>query len=307
MTFLRILVVEDYVPFRRLVCSTLLQKPEFQVIGEASDGLEAVQKAGELQPDLVLLDIGLPKLNGFQAAQQISTAAPCARLLFVSQESSSDILQEAFRLGADGYVHKQRAQNDLFHAIDAVLAGKTFVSEGLEFSGSAPGAATPSHEILFCGNDDTLLNSVTTFFIDALSARDPVIGVFTQSRWNGLRWRLHARGVDIDAVIQRGTFISLDADQTLTRSDLFEAIKHACEAAVTAGKSHPRVAICGERAGRLWAEGKTDEAIRIEQFCRKITTFNNVSILCVYPWADRQSDDHALKTICEEHTAVYSR
>jgi hypothetical protein len=117
---------------------------------------------------------------------------------------------------------------------------------------------------------------------------------------------LHARGADIDAVIHQGTFISFDADQPLTRSDLFDAIKHVCEAAVTAGNSHPRVAICGERAGRLWAEGKTDEAIRIEQFCRNITTFNNVRILCVYPWADLQSDDHAFKTICSEHTAVYS-
>jgi CheY-like chemotaxis protein len=84
---LKILVVEDYEPFRRVISSLLQHRAEFQVF-EAFDGLEAVQKAGELQPDLILLDIGLPKLNGLEAFKQIRRLAPNAQILFVTQESS---------------------------------------------------------------------------------------------------------------------------------------------------------------------------------------------------------------------------
>jgi DNA-binding NarL/FixJ family response regulator len=124
----RVLIVEDFVPFRRFVCSTLGTKPELQVVSEASDGLEAVQKAEELKPDLILLDIGLPSLNGIAAARQIRKLSPESKIIFLSQESSADIIQEALNLGAWAYVVKTRAQSDLLAAVDAVLQGKVFVS-----------------------------------------------------------------------------------------------------------------------------------------------------------------------------------
>jgi CheY-like chemotaxis protein len=83
---LRILVVEDHASFRHLVCAELQGRAQFQTI-EVADGLEAVRKAEELQPDLILLDINLPKMNGFEVAKQIRRLAPHARLLFMSQES----------------------------------------------------------------------------------------------------------------------------------------------------------------------------------------------------------------------------
>jgi len=89
---LRILVVEDHAPFRQVICTELQRRTEFQTI-EAADGLEAVWKAGELQPDLILLDINLPKLHGFDVAKQIRRLASHARILFMSQESSPDIVR----------------------------------------------------------------------------------------------------------------------------------------------------------------------------------------------------------------------
>jgi DNA-binding NarL/FixJ family response regulator len=124
----RILIVEDFLPFRRFVCSTLGTKPELQVVGEASDGLEAVQKAEELKPDLILLDIGLPSLNGIDAVRQIRKISPKSKIIFLSQESSSDVIQEALNLGASAYVVKIRAGSDLLAAVDSVLQGKKFVS-----------------------------------------------------------------------------------------------------------------------------------------------------------------------------------
>lgn len=85
---IRILIVDDFEPWRRSLCSLLQQNPAWQVICEASDGLEAIEKSRELQPDLILLDIGLPKLNGIEAARQIRKLAPGARILFLRERLS---------------------------------------------------------------------------------------------------------------------------------------------------------------------------------------------------------------------------
>jgi len=124
----RVLVVEDFEPFREFVTSTLAGVRDLQVIAEASDGLAAVQKAVELQPDLILLDIGLPILNGFEAARQIRKLVPESKIIFFSQESSSDVLQEALSIGAWGHVVKTSAGTDLRAAVEAVMSGKRFVS-----------------------------------------------------------------------------------------------------------------------------------------------------------------------------------
>ena len=101
---------------------------DLQVIGEVSDGLEAVQRCVELQPDLILLDIGLPSLNGIKAARQIRRLVPESKVIFLTQESSADVVQEALSLGARGYVVKIKAASELLTAVEAVLLGKTFVS-----------------------------------------------------------------------------------------------------------------------------------------------------------------------------------
>lgn len=89
---IRVLVVDDYEPFRRFVCSTLGERPELHIVGEASDGLDAIQKAEGLRPDLILLDIGLPTLNGIEAARHIRQLVKEAKIVFVSQESSADVV-----------------------------------------------------------------------------------------------------------------------------------------------------------------------------------------------------------------------
>ena len=129
---IRILVVEDFVPFRRFICSKLEEQHDLEVICQVSDGLEGVQRAKELQPDLVLLDVGLPTLNGIEAARQIRKISPDSKIIFVSQESSCEVVQEALSIGARSYVVKTRAGTDLLPAVEAVLGGKKFVSSGLQ-------------------------------------------------------------------------------------------------------------------------------------------------------------------------------
>jgi len=131
LSSVRVLVVENFAPFRKFMCSILEKRPNLRVICEVSDGHEAVQKAEELKPDLILLDIALPTLDGFAAARQIRKLAPECRIIFVSLESSTDIVQEAFNIGAWGYVLKTKAAFDLLTAVEAVVEGKQFVSDGL--------------------------------------------------------------------------------------------------------------------------------------------------------------------------------
>ena len=131
-TLIRILVVDDFEPWRNFVCSTLQSEPGLQVIGEVSDGSEAVQKAEELKPDLVLLDIGLPTLNGIEAAKRIHQIVPEARILFLTQNNDLDVLRTAMTNGARGYILKMDAEGELIRAIVAVMRGEKFVSKRLE-------------------------------------------------------------------------------------------------------------------------------------------------------------------------------
>ena len=99
---IRVLIVDDYEPWCRFASTTLLKQPGLQVIGEVSDGLEAVQKAEQLQPDLILLDIGLPGLNGIEAARRIREVSPASKILFVSENRCVDIAEAALSTGAWG-------------------------------------------------------------------------------------------------------------------------------------------------------------------------------------------------------------
>ena len=126
-----VLLVDDFVQFRAAVSALLTKKPGLQIVAEASDGIEAVQKSRQLQPDLILLDISLPKLNGIAAARQIREVAPQSKIIFVTQETSATIMKEAMGLGGMGYVVKINVASELLKAIDLVLEGKQFIDAGL--------------------------------------------------------------------------------------------------------------------------------------------------------------------------------
>jgi DNA-binding NarL/FixJ family response regulator len=132
----RILLVDNFGLFRCFVYSLLLNGLGFQVIAEASDGLEAVQKAEELKPDVVLLEIDLPNMGGIEAARLIRKSSVRSKIVFVTKLATPSMLQEALAAGGQGYVIKSRAFQELLPAIEAVLDGECFVSAAL-VSGSA--------------------------------------------------------------------------------------------------------------------------------------------------------------------------
>jgi len=149
-TLVRILVVDDHEPFRRFLHSKLQQRPELQIVGEASDGLEGVQKAKDLQPDLILLDIGLPRLNGIEAAHRIMKFFPNANILFISQVNDAAVIAAAIGNGAKGFVRKLNVNRELLPAIEAVLRGEHITRTGVTQRESA------SSVLSSAGGDNTI-------------------------------------------------------------------------------------------------------------------------------------------------------
>ena len=135
MSAIRILVVDDHHIVRRAICSLLSSDPTLNVICETANGEEAVLKAEELQPDLVLLDISLPGISGIEAARRISGVSANSNIIFLSQHDSLQMVQDALHVGGHGYVAKMDAGSDLLTAIRAVNAGKRFVSQRIVSQG----------------------------------------------------------------------------------------------------------------------------------------------------------------------------
>jgi DNA-binding NarL/FixJ family response regulator len=124
----RAVMAEDFAPFRRFVVNILQPMAHLRIVAETGDGLDAVRKCAELQPDLVFLDIGLPTLSGIDAARQIRQINPFSRILFLTQEFDPDVVREACRLGASGYVAKIDAGSELLRAVASILNGERYAS-----------------------------------------------------------------------------------------------------------------------------------------------------------------------------------
>ena len=141
---IRVLVVDDFKEWRRFVVSKLLQESEVEIVGEAADGLEAVEKASRLEPELILLDIGLPGLNGIEVARRILQAAPNTRIVFLSENRSRDIAEEALHTGAVAYVVKSEAATALLPAIDVALQGMQLWAASFAVDGNANSCSSES-------------------------------------------------------------------------------------------------------------------------------------------------------------------
>ena len=332
----RILVVDDYERWRNFVCLTLQINPTYQVISEVSDGFEAVQQAHELQPDLIVLDIGLPTLNGIEVARRIRTHAPQARILFLSENRSLDVVEEALRSGGSGYVLKSDAAGDLVLAVEAILQGKYFVSASLAgissdrpdprsgyrpFTNNVIAVTSPPkrHEAGFYSDDRRLLKHLTQFVGAALKGGNAAIVAATESHRDSLIPRLQAYGVDIGEAIEHGRYVAVDAAEALAAFihnrtpdpvrfvNLFRQLILTAEE--TSSTKHSRVAIFGECVNLLWAEGNAEAAIQTEKLGNQLIKAYDVDILCAYlPLSVAGGmDEHTFQRICAEHSTVHDR
>jgi DNA-binding NarL/FixJ family response regulator len=339
-SIIRVLVVDDYEPWRRSTLSLLEQHSGLRVVGEASDGLEAVRKAQEMQVDLILLDIGLPTLNGIAAAKEIRKLSPKSKILFVSQESSSAVVEEALTSG-EGYVIKTDARRELLTAVNAVLRGERFLGSrfaGHDFAetsdrGLSQGAGSKNvsaslaqtkeiahrHEVVFYSDDQSFLDDLAQFMERALKAGNAAIAVANESQRNGLRLRLLASGLDIAAAAEQGRYFALDAADTVSTfvvdgiPDPVRLLQGFGNLLLAAGKAangeHPRVVAGGQIAPLFWAQGEAEAAIQVEKLTNHLVKTYDVQVLCGYPRDSFQSDTgkSIFEQICAEHSAVYFR
>jgi DNA-binding NarL/FixJ family response regulator len=336
---IKILVVDDFERYRRFVCSLLRRHVECQ-IWEVSDGLEAVQRARELRPDLILLDIGLPGVNGIEAGRRIREVSANSRILYLSQESSADLVQEALQLGAQGYVLKADAADDLLLAVDAVLQGQHFLSP--RFAAQVIGATSHElpagplrlrdrsplsrkereterfHEVVSCSDDGSFVDHFACFVETALQLGSPVIVVANESHRAQLAKELKARGWDLAAAIREGRYTSLDAGEILSTfmvndwpdpAQLEKAVGNLVLEVAKRAKSKPSsVAVCGECAPTLLAQGKAEAAIEVEHLWDGLVRRYGFHLLCGYISTDSQiqQDHHIFSQIWAQHSAPYS-
>jgi len=231
-------VVDDYEPWRRFFSTTLQKRPQLQIISEASDGLEAVQQAQQLKPDLILLDVGLPKLNGIEAARRIREVSPTSKILFISENRSLDIVEQALSTGAGGYVVKSDAASELLPAVEAVLRGKRFVSSSLAGHDSInpedehiaeqarrervvrpsrlQSAETNRHELRFYSHDAAFVDDFAHSIEAALESGNAVVVIATELHRTNLLQKLRADGVDVDAAAERKLYQTLDVFDSLS-------------------------------------------------------------------------------------------
>jgi DNA-binding NarL/FixJ family response regulator len=339
---IRVLVVDDFEPFRRLLFSTIQDELDLPTIAEASDGAEAVEVARAMRPDLILLDIGLPKVDGIEAARRIRELVPQTKILFVSQELSVEVVQAAFGAGASGYLAKMDVGSELPTALKTVLRGDSFVGSRFDGHGftEASGAQKPEralgnkafgqlqrqnieiprcHEVGFYSDDARLLDAFTQFIGTALKAGNAAIVVATDSHRNSLLSRLQAPGLDIGSAIEQGRYVSLDAAEMLSEfmvngmPDPVRFLKVVGDLLLNTAKAakgeQPRIAACGECAPLLWAQGKAEAAIQLEHLWDEIAKSYDVDVLCGYFLGTFQArmGSYIFDKLCEAHSAVRSR
>jgi len=128
MNPIRVLLADDHTLIRAGLRMVVVSQPDFTVVGEASDGREAVALAEQLKPDVVVMDIGMPSLNGIEACRQIHDSLPGSQVIMLSMHSDEGYVLRALKAGAKGYMLKDSAEADLASAIRAVTAGKSFFS-----------------------------------------------------------------------------------------------------------------------------------------------------------------------------------
>jgi DNA-binding NarL/FixJ family response regulator len=311
---LTVLVVEDHEPFRRVICELLQRRADLLIVGEAAGGLDAIGQAEALRPDVVTLDIGLPVLSGLEVAGRIRARVPDAKLMFVTNESSLEVMEQAFRTGAHGYVYKPRAQRDVLPVLDAIIRGGRFVSGGLERIAQGDSLASHRHDVVFCASDAVLIGAFSRFIAGQLGEGNAVVAAVTAAHERGLQSSLEAARVDVALAIRQQRYLPVNVSELLAKATVHgrpDPLRYLdamgdllTDVTLRATDRHSRVAVCGEGTSIFLTDGQVEAAIQLEHLWDEIAMSRQMDILCAYPLAARDESVPAVRRLCAEHTAV---
>lgn len=324
----RVLLVDDHEPFRSFVRSFI--EGHAQLSGEAEDGSIAVQKCVETRPDVVLLDIGLPAMNGMQVARRIQQLVPSCRIIFLTQENSAEIVEEAFRLGAAGYVIKSRASSDLIPAMVAAQNGRYFVGSGVEhsstvgllvsnFNGAAKGQTIPSahtpaahHYVGFYHEDASLVSAFAEFIKRALKDGKAVLSILKDAHCDEVFRSLHAGGIAVNDAIAAQRLAVVKVEPFIAEFMLEERadLEHLSHLAVGTledlrkANPHATISACGECAPTLLERGKPEVSLQVERAFDEVIKRYEIQLFCGYILNGLQLAQHMpiYQSICSEHS-----
>jgi DNA-binding NarL/FixJ family response regulator len=320
---LRVLIVDDYEPWRRCVRTVLHGQARYEIVGEACDGLEGLQKAQALEPDLILLDVGLPVLSGVEVAQRISACVPAGKILFISEHRSWDVVRSGLDAGGRGYLVKADVATDLLRALDAIAADGRFISESLwakPASDCGPLSYVPhAHEARCYGGEAILVDAFADSLENELASGHACVIAALPAQLQRIDRALRSRGVPIDHALAEGRYQSVNAvqqaatfmvdglpDEARFRAATLPFLHRAVEAATSARPHVIAYSVCAEH---LWKLGRGDAAIRLEHLWNEITRPLDVRTICgfVLPLPSGVRDELIAQELAVSHSEFHSR
>lgn len=286
MTKYKVLVVDDHAPWRGHIRQTLADHSIWRIVDEAVDGVDAVDKARMLCPDVILLDISLPRFDGIEAARRILANEPASMILFVSESRDVDVVKAALESGGRGFVLKSDGPQSLLAALDAMLCGRRYVSPRL---GLVEASERTPHHVGFYEDEAQLLDDYAVTAEEALLSGNTFVVVADRSRCEKLRERLVARGIDIHRAIAEDRYASAEPADVLARfmvngwpdETLFRAAAMSL-VAIAGQRDGARLVVCGECAPTLVRAGQLDAAIRVEELWDAFARVHHIDTLCGY-------------------------
>jgi DNA-binding NarL/FixJ family response regulator len=321
MNFVEILIVDDHEMFRGKVRSLIESQPHYRVCGEAGDGIEAIEKARQLRPDIVLMDINMPRMNGLEATRIIRREVPLCRVIIVSQNDAAIAREQARRAGAKGAVTKSDLIRDLLPTIDGVAMENNNSLDQTQIATAHGGepwcdllnSAAPRDHIVQLYQDQQFLNrAVCRFAAAAIANGEGVILVPTVAHWDAFRPRLEAEGVDVKAAEKRGQLTVVDADNLLPTfmrggmpdSPVFMGLAASVISEARGGGRYPKVRWWGEMVNILWERGEVAASMQLEDQFDQLAHEQDIAIFCSFLMDNFNGDVHArmLPRLGENHS-----
>jgi DNA-binding NarL/FixJ family response regulator len=307
----RILLVDDHRAFLEQVSQHLDRV--FDIVGLASDGHEALYLARRLTPDLVVLDVAMPGLNGFQTLEQLRRHAPDTRAVFLTMHRDDEFVAAAINAGAFGYVLKSRISVDLIPAISHALVRRLFLPSLAALSmirGSR-------HAVHFHANDTDYLDGVCELVAATLRSGEKLVMAASEATRTGVAQRLRARHIDVALLSQRGQYLEHDSALALSwvmndgRPDeerLRESMQtlERWRSNVPHGSRPSQLTIIGDISASLCLSGDFGAALEMERIWNDLSGPLPFLTVCIYPIEcfNQPAVRDRLPQICAAHSAV---
>jgi CheY-like chemotaxis protein len=320
MSSVEILIVDDQARFRRMVRSLIESQPEYRVCGEAGDGIEAVEKVHQLHPDLVLMDINMPRMNGLEATRIIRRESPDCNVIIVTQNDATVAREQARGVDANGFVTKSDLIRDLLPEMGRVVMEnngsldetRNAAANGEPWCGLLTGAAPRDHIVQLYQDQQFLNRAVCRFAAAAIANGEGVILVPTIAHWDAFRPRLESEGVDVQAAEKRGQLTIVDADNLLPTfmrdgmpdSPVFMGLAANVVSQARGEGRYPKVRWWGEMVNILWERGDVAASMNLEDLFDQLAHEQDISIFCSFSMDNFNGDVHArmLPRLSENHS-----